>query len=861
MKFFALLMVVFFCANRFAIAGLDLNSNGMSDLWESQFNAQALAPATDSDGDGFSNIAESMAGTNPLSAISHPELGLAKNGASLEFQLEGVAGKEYEVWSSADLTTPFAFVFKQSGTGNPRTISLLAPPAPRQFYKLTIGDADTDNDGLTNAEEAALGFNAASSHTERQDLTDQVRAQNTWNAANVITVGTPDNEVYERWPAPGIFAIRRSGGLKPLTVNFTISGTASRGTDLTMPAGNAIQIPAGAREAWISIAPIPDALDAEGDETIILTLDAGSNYSIGVASSGTITIHNETATSLPNPKAAARFLVQAAFGPDQDSSADSDIIPENAEVVMAQGFSAWLDAQFAIPPQYHQPFVANIQARYPDMYLDPKMVSWWNRALGTVNQYPATDPLHVPPITPALPAGPASEYDPVRQRIAYCLSQIFVVGDRPESLAVEYQGMANYYDMLVRNALGNFRTLLFDVATHPVMGFYLSHVKNKKANPAANTFPDENFAREVMQLFTIGLWKLNQDGTRQLDGQGQPIPTYTNANITEFARVFTGLSYGPASQTNFDTYPNPPQWITPMRGFDAHHDLAAKTLLNGGTTPIRTASSPDVGTATLLDVNAAVDNLFNHQNVGPFIGRLLIQRLVTSNPSPAYIGRVAAAFADNGSGVRGDMKAFIKAILLDPEARDGAKLADPTWGKPREPFMRCVNFARAFNAKSSGVDFYQVAQFNFDQQQQPYNSPSVFNFYLPNYTPPGVVGAAGLVAPEFQILNATTAVSSPNYFYGAVLNRDLHRWGTAEPTRTVRPNFTQEDPLAINDVDALIRRLDLHLTYGNLSPREFQLIREAVLRVDSAVTFNWQVERVNLAVYLFLTSPTFSILR
>lgn len=298
-----------------------------------------------------------------------------------------------------------------------------------------------------------------------------------------------------------------------------------------------------------------------------------------------------------------------------------------------------------------------------------------------------------------------------------------------------------------------------------------------------------------------------------------------------------------------------------MRGFDAHHDLAPKTLLNGATLPSRTASAPDVGTATMLDVNAAIDNLFQHPNVGPFIGRQLIQRLVTSNPSKEYIGRVSAAFADNGFGVRGDMKAVIKAILLDPEARDGTKLSDPAWGKAREPFLRCVNFARAFNAKSSGVDFYQVAQFNFDQQQQPYNAPSVFNFYLPNYTPPGVVGAAGLVAPEFQILNATTAVSSPNYFFNAVASRDLHRWGTAQSDRTVRPNFTQEEALALTDVDALIRRLDLHLTCGTLSPREFQLIREAVLRVDSSVVWNWEVERLNLAVYLMITSPAYAILR
>lgn len=838
-------------------AGLDLNGNGLSDLWESQFGAQALTGAVDTDKDGFTNASEAVAGTDPFSAVSHPALAIAPvDSGHVRLSTEGVAGKRYAIVSSAALTGPWIPLQTLNGLGLPLQMDVVTGIAPRQFYKVQVLDADSDADGLTDAEEAALSFNSTSKHTDRQTSEDLVFAQANWNSANAVTVGLLDGEMYERWNDPGVVAIRRSGGLKPITVNFTITGTATRGTDYAMPAGNSIVIPAGIREVWVSFAPLADALDAEGDETIVLTANAGSGYALGLSVTATVTLHDESASNPPNPKAAARFLVQAAFGPDQDNAGDADIIPENVETVMAQGYNSWLDAQFAIPPQYHEPFVANIGVRYPDMYLTPKSVAWWNRALGTVNLYPAspTDP-------GTYPAGPAAQYDPVRQRIAYSLSQIFVVSDRPETLAVEYRGMANYYDMLVRNALGNFRTLLFDVATHPVMGFYLSHVKNKKGNPATNTFPDENFAREVMQLFSIGLWKLNQDGTQMLDGQGQPMPTYTNVDITNFARVFTGLSYGPASQSNFDAFPNPPQWIVPMRGFDAHHDLATKTLLNGTTLPVRTASAPDDGTATLLDVNAAIDNLFNHPNVGPFIGRLLIQRLVTSNPSPAYIGRVSAAFADNGSGVRGDMKAFIKAILLDPEAHDSAAFSNPAWGKAREPFLRCVNYARAFNAKASGVDFYQLDDFPLDHQQQPYNSPSVFNFYLPNYSPPGVVGAAGLVAPEFQILNATTAISSPNYFYNSLAGRDLHRWGTGEPIRAVRPNLIQESTLATTDVDALIRRLDLHLTYGTLSPRGFQSIREAVLRLTSTVTGNWQTERVNLAVYLMLTSPEYCIQR
>ena len=827
-----------------AVFALDQNVNQQSDVWEMLFNAASLPPSGDFDADGFTNATESTAGTNPFDARSLPQAEIGFAGLQVHLYFPGLEGKRYALLNSNNLASYSPLGDAALGTGAMLDWPL-GPPNGSEFFRVQISDYDSDQDGVNDWEELSLGFNPNISRTDRYSQTDSQRVAATLNAASTVSAAIYDNSCSERWPEPAALVLRRAGGLKPLTVNVSFAGSATRGDDyLTSIVGNLVTFQPGQREVFIEITPIADLNDAEPVETILLTINPGAGYTIGALNSATATIYNQTSGSGPTAKEAARFLVQAAFGPDQDT--DGDGIPQNVGTVMAQGFDAWLNDQASIPPQYHEPFVAMANT-IPQMYLDPKMVSWWNRALGTVAIYPG---------------GPAAQYDPVRQRIAYSLSQIFVVGDRPETLAVEYRGMSNYYDMLVRNSFGNFRTLLFDVATHPVMGFYLSHVRNKKGDPMANTFPDENFAREVMQLFSIGLWELEQNGTRKLDGITQkPIPTYTNTDITNFARVFTGLSYGPASETNFNVYPNPPKWLVPMRGYDVHHDLAPKTLLKGVQLPARTASNPDLGTATWLDVNAAIDNLFNHPNVGPFVGRLLIQRLVTSNPSPAYIGRVAAAFADNGAGVRGDMKTFIKAILLDPEARDGAKLTDPQWGKPREPFLRCVNYARAFNAKSSGVDFYQVAQFNFDQQQQPYNSPSVFNFYLPNYIPPGPVGDAGLVAPEFQILNATTAVSSPNYFFNSINSRDLHRWGTADSTRTVRPNLTQEFALAGNDVDGLIRRLDLHLTCGGLSPIEFQSIREAVQRIDSSVTGNWQTERVNLAVYLILTSPEFCILR
>jgi uncharacterized protein (DUF1800 family) len=369
-----------------------------------------------------------------------------------------------------------------------------------------------------------------------------------------------------------------------------------------------------------------------------------------------------------------------------------------------------------------------------------------------------------------------------------------------------------------------------------------------------------------MQLFSIGLWELNPDGTRQLDGVGQPIPTYDNSDITELARVFTGLSFG--NNANFQLYPR--DFTVPMKGWDDYHDLGSKTLLGGLQLPPRTASPGNTGTATMADVTAAVENLFNHPNVGPFIGYRLIQRLVTSNPSPAYVGRVAAAFADNGSGVRGDLKAVVKAILLDQEARDPAMMSQPSWGKLREPFLRCVNFARAFNASAPSGN-YILDQFSLAHLQDPMNAPSVFNFYLPNHSPSGPLAEQGLAAPEFQIINASSAISGPNYFWGHILG-DLHHWGAGSTNNAVRLNMNDElamvtsgninedVPTGALDPDPLLRRLNLVLAGGTLPPRQFQIIREAMLRVPT-YSWQWHRERFRMAVYLIVTSPEFNVLR
>ncbi len=309
-----------------------------------------------------------------------------------------------------------------------------------------------------------------------------------------------------------------------------------------------------------------------------------------------------------------------------------------------------------------------------------------------------------------------------------------------------------------------------------------------------------------------------------------------------------------------------------MKMWDAEHDCTAKTLLSGLQLPARLASAGNLGLAGLADVNAAVSNLFVHPNVGPFIGRQLIQRLVTSNPSTSYVARVAAAFADNGADVRGDMKAIVRAILLDSEARDPDRMLQPTWGKLREPLLRVVNYARAFNAASI-EGYYPISQFTLDHLQDPMSPPSVFNFFLPTHSPPGPLTQLGLVALEFQIINASTAITGPNYFWNSIPG-DLHHHGTANPNYAVRLNLTQELSLIvpaaqisqdvptgpIGDPDALLRRLDLALTGGTLSPQQFQIIREAMERI-SPPTWQWHRERLRLAIYLIVTSADFNVMR
>jgi uncharacterized protein (DUF1800 family) len=820
-----------------AAPALDTNSNQQSDVWEAVHGVSGLAPGVDSDGDGATNREESIAGTNPLSAASAARIRLVFTNGQVRAQWTPVPGKQYRVEGAANPGgAPYTPVSPQASGFSEFTLP--ASTNAVRFLRLSVADANSDADTLTDAEELALGLNPLSAHSERYEETDDDRVSAAWNAASVVSVAILDGEIREDWPEGAVLAIRRTGGLKPITVGFTLGGTATAGADYTADAGASVQIPAGAREAWVTLTPVADAA-VEAAETIVLTLQTGAGYSLAAPTAQTVTL--QPSASTPGAKEAARFLIQASFGPDADDPADADLTPENVEDLMTRGFAGWLDDQFTRPLGLHQPFIPWLDAQ-EGVYWNPKQTAWWNRAMG------------VPSL---VPGGSAQLPDPLRQRMAYALSQILVISDRPEALGVEPEGMANYYDLLVTHAFGNYRTLLFEVSRHPCMGFYLSHVKNRPPDPVNNIHPDENFAREIMQLFTIGLWELNLDGTRKRTPQGQFIPTYGNPQITELARVFTGFSYDQPGVDFFEPAYN--YFLLPMQMWDEYHDLNPKTLVGGVTLPARVASAnPDRGTAGLADVNAAIDALFNHPNVGPFIGRQLIQRFVTSNPSTNYVARVAAVFNNNGSSVRGDLKATLRAILLDPEARGAAYREQPGFGKLREPFLRAVNLARATNA-SAPVGAYPISNLDDLLAQEPCHAPSVFNYYLPGYSPPGPVLEAGLVAPEFQILTSATAISTPNYFWTAITG-DFNRWGAASNNEAVRCNITHELTLATN-VDLLLRRLDLALTGGVLSPREFQAIRESLLRIDAGVDAEWQRARVEFALYMIVNSPDFAVLR
>ncbi len=512
-------------------------------------------------------------------------------------------------------------------------------------------------------------------------------------------------------------------------------------------------------------------------------------------------------------QAASRFLGQATFGAKM-----GDI-----DALATLGYETWLTSQFAKPQTLHLP----VATAYLNTFAAGTQVGQVGFNWSMWRNFSTGD-------------------DALRQRVAFALSEIFVVSMNSNIAGAYPRGPAHYLDTLGLHAFGNYRDLLDAVTYSPMMGIYLTHLRNQKENTTTGATPDENYAREVMQLMSIGLYQLNLDGTQKVEPfSGRPIETYTNADVSGLAKVMTGLSWaGPdTSSTRFvggNAATEPDREIKPMQAYDQFHSTSQKQFL-GVTIPAQTLAT------TNADVKLALDTLFKHPNVGPFIGQLLIQRLVSSNPSPAYVSRVATAFNNNGSGVRGDMKAVIRAILLDPEARDAP---NANGGKLREPAIRLINWMRAFNAKSTDGRFLLGTTNDPATQlsQTPMYAPTVFNFFRPGYVPSNSkVGTAGLVAPEAQIINETSAPGYLNFMRG-VVNAGIGN--RVNNVLDIQADYTAELALAGNP-DALLDRVSLLLAAGDISATARAAMRTAIASVPIGTTTAAadQRNRVNLAIF------------
>ncbi len=893
------------------------------------------------------------------------------------YQVEGNGGDHLSVaWQRPSMAADAKEIIGGavlSSTGR----SLAEMGGSHLFSRMEINETDSDGDGVTDYEERLLGLDPLNATTTPR-VADLVAARKTLASPSSVNLGVSVARAYESTGSPAEFTVFRAGGIEPLTVTYTVSGTAQAGTDYVALSGT-VKIPAGARSVKIPLVPLPDAL-TEPQKTVTLTLQPGAGFTVGPPATASVQIDDSpdvlfvaqlrstpgrlsagagtaavtrsgnaltAMTSLsfgglgaaqggaeifvsddgtpgpvvftyplaqvpplawdfaaaggltrqqiidaldanrlwvrilsgtpsspelvgrlvpapgwdqmPVPAAppaapamaggtgeAARFLTQATFGP---GTAD-------LTALQTQSFAQWIAAQQSMAPTLHIPLVRQRREEWfargntGGGWQGPRLETWWQTAVDAPDQ--------------------------LRQRMAFALSEIFVISQN-SALDIEYEGTAVYYDILVRHAFGNYRDLLEDVTLSPMMGTYLSMARNRKPDPFTGQQPDENYAREVMQLFSVGLSMRHTDGSLKLDAKGLPIPTYTQADTVALAHIFTGWGahYDPLDPPHWEWSGDPAprldwfQWgsdpLRPMSFYPEFHDQQDRTILGGVA-----ISGALTGEQRM---QAALDTLFHHPNVGPFMAKHLIQKFVTSNPSPGYIHRVASVFDDNGSGVRGDLGATIRAVLLDYEARAPEARTSISYGKPSEPLMRATRLLRTIpidrpRAAMGDQRLFMNLDYFFPEQS-PLNAPSVFNFFTPAYSSSGPIGDAGLLSPEFQIFSETTAIRQANFFMGAM------DWGfsTSEPDSptsnyTLRFNYSQLIAIlntpGLTPAEAqglLVDYLDDRMLFGTMTPALRADITTALAALPGWFDFSdWrQSQRVQMAVYLIVNSPEFFV--
>lgn len=840
----------------------------------------------DSDGDGVTDYEERLIGFDPNNPQTTPRvndrdaiLGLLDAGNVIT-----VGTPEPRAYEATN--TRARFTFFRSGNINPLLLrySVGGTATPSTDYVALSGtvllpvgqnsvsvDVTPVNDGAFEpAETVSVTILPDASYQIGNPTNATVTID---DAADVVFIATLRPDIAQRSGGSGYATLRMAGNKAfadfslgfgnlnsaQLDTQLYVSPSGSGGTTvLTQPTGQISRVrwnfeaAAGLTTAQIVAALEEGRLWARVRSSTVSTGEIYGKFAKELAW--------QTMPNPPTPPAAptlattdadaSRFLVQASFGPTAASIA----------ALRSGGttYASWIAAQQALPITRHLPYYqarrAELLARNPDNdgWQTPRNEAFWQAAVRSEDQ--------------------------LRQRMALALSEIIVISQFG-SLDGQHEAVTKWYDMMLEEAFGNYRTLLGRVTRSPVMGEYLSMIRNAKPDPATGREPDENYAREVMQLFSIGLSALHPDGTLKLDANGLPIPTYTQNDIRGLAHVFTGWGpfYDPA---------NPPRWsdgsvaaqndwfwwgwdsLNPMSFYPAYADQVDRTIV-GGTV----IAGSLVGDARL---NAALDALFNHPNVGPFLARQLIQRFVTSNPSPGYIHRVASAFANNGSGVRGDLGATLRAVLLDYEARSADVLADTAFGKLREPLLRMAHLLRACDAttiRAAAGDTRLFLNLQYSMPEQaPLLSPSVFNFFQPVYSRPGPIGAAGLLSPEFQILTDTSVVSLFNVQYAATF------WGTwtseLTPGQTDNVNvvlnldslvaiLNAAAPTPADAQQAMLNELSKRLLSGRMSTALRTEIMQAFAELPSWFGYaaDRQRTRVGLALGVIMASPEFNVQR
>lgn len=559
----------------------------------------------------------------------------------------------------------------------------------------------------------------------------------------------------------------------------------------------------------------------------------GNGHQIGVTATSSDTSSQDHASEsisgtgmLPDLKGSSRFLAQATLGYKY----------EDIQNLSQIGIDAWLDQQFAAS-----------DTSYLDMF-------WSQLGMTGLADVTSLNDLKNFYLSRSFYYNVAMREDKLRQKLGFALSQILV-----SSIATggnwgdQY---AEYYDILYRNAFGNYRDILAQVTYSTSMGRYLSSIKNPKADYGLNTLPDENYAREIMQLFTIGLLELNNNGTLKLDTEGNPIPTYTNEDIQEMAKVFTGLNYATdrtgAPNNNWNIGYNNYGRTNGMKVFPNYHDVTAKRMIDGTVLP--------AGRSGNQDIEDVIDLLFNHPNTGPFISIRLIQNFVKSNPTPAYVNRVATVFNNNGKGERGDLQAVIRAILVDPEARDCSWIDHPQSGKLAQPIERTTRLLTAFKVYEDPDTLYFRDVYETQLGQTFLNAPTVFNFFSPFYQEEKYVAPQNLVSPEFEILNDVTAIENLNLTENRVKNRAFrNRYPNGDNPQI---NITEEiNLMGSQGISAVLDRLDILLCRGQLSTETRNTITNTINQYQANIN-NYSDERaVEDAIYFILVSPDYLIIK